>query len=452
MRGKPTYGGYGQSFQGLIPAHAGKTAEAAYSRVKSWAHPRACGENSFFFRCLLRGVGSSPRMRGKPGGSLSHAETGRLIPAHAGKTTPQRWEHSQVRAHPRACGENTACLMGRRIPWGSSPRMRGKRCRLAIRRTKVGLIPAHAGKTLTPDAPCLWSEAHPRACGENCPEAVPVDNVLGSSPRMRGKLNGQFVSRNALGLIPAHAGKTMSSGVVFTAWGAHPRACGENGTTGSGLFLFRGSSPRMRGKQHLRIRDQLSNGLIPAHAGKTPYAVRQHEELGAHPRACGENFTLSRPRLISSGSSPRMRGKRVKPSNTAGESGLIPAHAGKTLIAALPTIIQKAHPRACGENVFHDVPPFLPEGSSPRMRGKLDSSFSAVCLWRLIPAHAGKTSVRSMFAPVAWAHPRACGENVFGDGHTRGGVGSSPRMRGKRMTQASHLSSPGLIPAHAGKT
>ena len=253
MRGKPTYGGYGQSFQGLIPAHAGKTAEAAYSRVKSWAHPRACGENSFFFRCLLRGVGSSPRMRGKPGGSLSHAETGRLIPAHAGKTTPQRWEHSQVRAHPRACGENTACLMGRRIPWGSSPRMRGKRCRLAIRRTKVGLIPAHAGKTLTPDAPCLWSEAHPRACGENCPEAVPVDNVLGSSPRMRGKLNGQFVSRNALGLIPAHAGKTMSSGVVFTAWGAHPRACGENGTTGSGLFLFRGSSPRMRGKRPTRF-------------------------------------------------------------------------------------------------------------------------------------------------------------------------------------------------------
>ena len=147
-----------------------------------------------------------------------------------------------------------------------------------------------------------------------------------------------------------------------------------------------------------------------------------------------------------------MRGKLHAFTATPNQLGLIPAHAGKTLIAALPTIIQKAHPRACGENVFHDVPPFLPEGSSPRMRGKLDSSFSAVCLWRLIPAHAGKTSVRSMFAPVAWAHPRACGENVFGDGHTRGGVGSSPRMRGKLEGMKALFLPRRLIPAHAGKT
>ena len=183
----------------------------------------------------------------------------------------------------------------------------------------------------------------------------------------------------------------MSSGVVFTAWGAHPRACGENGTTGSGLFLFRGSSPRMRGKQHLRIRDQLSNGLIPAHAGKTDRPAFSAVAAGAHPRACGENRVSPRSTAAGTGSSPRMRGKQVDFVRPAAPAGLIPAHAGKTSGFRVSVGPSRAHPRACGENQSERPTANRPSGSSPRMRGKLINRLSRQSRQGLIPAHAGKT-------------------------------------------------------------
>ena len=49
---------------------------------------------------------------------------------------------------------------------------------------------------------------------------------------------------------------------------------------------------------------------------------------------------------------------------------LIPARAGKTYLRFLRTLMNSAHPRACGENsphYFHKAPA---AGSSPRVRGK----------------------------------------------------------------------------------
>ena len=72
----------------------------------------------------------------------------------------------------------------------------------------AGLIPAHAGKTLSAPSLACKPRAHPRSRGEN-PGGVPVYSTWeGSSPLTRGKLilfsNLMFCLR----LIPAHAGKT----------------------------------------------------------------------------------------------------------------------------------------------------------------------------------------------------------------------------------------------------
>ena len=71
------------------------------------------------------------------------------------------------------------------------------------------------------------------------------------------------------GLIPAHAGKTRSCSSSLPAPGAHPRSRGENLGDRIDLGQVAGSSPLTRGKLAAR---QLSGGrcrLIPAHAGKT---------------------------------------------------------------------------------------------------------------------------------------------------------------------------------------
>ena len=70
----------------------------------------------------------------------------------------------------------------------------------------------------------------------------------------------------------------------------------------------------------------------------------------------------------------------------------------------------------------------------------------------LIPAHAGKTVCGRVCGFRVWAHPRACGENDTGGAHAAGGKGSSPRMRGKRASVKRHVDVFRLIPAHAGKT
>ena len=208
----------------------------------------------------------------------------------------------------------------------------------------------------------------------------------------------------------------------------------------------------MRGKRGNLGRQDLRRGLIPAHAGKTPVYFRCTTTQRAHPRACGENRHSRRLRLLLLGSSPRMRGKLGGLLASGRPPRLIPAHAGKTERAFSVLSREWAHPRACGENLFVDGDGVCLEGSSPRMRGKRRGEHRASVADRLIPAHAGKTAPTNTRRRARWAHPRACGENVRRDVERQGDVGSSPRMRGKPMFLATWLMLIGLIPAHAGKT
>ena len=50
----------------------------------------------------------------------------------------------------------------------------------------------------------------------------------------------------------------------------------------------------------------------------------------AHPRACGENDTMSPGEYTRAGSSPRVRGKPEDEADLRGDQRLIPARAGKT--------------------------------------------------------------------------------------------------------------------------
>ena len=166
-RGKPPIYGGGALPPRLIPAHAGKTFCARTPREQPPAHPRSRGENGDDELHVQVPGGSSPLTRGKRGITRLYRHEPRLIPAHAGKTCACRESRSAGRAHPRSRGENCARTRRGRWPWGSSPLTRGKlpgpRNRPAGRR----LIPAHAGKTSPRAPPDSRHEAHPRSRGEN---------------------------------------------------------------------------------------------------------------------------------------------------------------------------------------------------------------------------------------------------------------------------------------------
>ena len=177
---------------------------------------------------LINAAGSSPLTQGKPVDGAGHVRLGRLIPAHAGKTSAISRVARADKAHPRSRGENSLILTGRLGGAGSSPLTRGKLPSASRRISPTGLIPAHAGKTGSLSVIRTPAPAHPRSRGENAPSNVPSSWYSGSSPLTRGKLNRGRGDRDALRLIPAHAGKTTSHSSKRASAKAHPRSRGEN--------------------------------------------------------------------------------------------------------------------------------------------------------------------------------------------------------------------------------
>ena len=141
-----------------------------------------------------------------------------------------------------------------------------------------------------------------------------------------------------LGLIPAHAGKTVLSKKLLGASRAHPRSRGENNCESMTVAKVGGSSPLTRGKREILGGDLRGGGLIPAHAGKTCAAPMPVARSGAHPRSRGENFEATDKTVDDEGSSPLTRGKHVNDKLGANVAGLIPAHAGKTRAATVSVI------------------------------------------------------------------------------------------------------------------
>ena len=192
------------------------------------AHPRVCGENKADAILTVLDQGSSPRVRGKLDHNAKDMPHRGLIPACAGKTWPGRRPQTVVWAHPRVCGENRAASNAPRSGGGSSPRVRGKPGGADRDRIVTGLIPACAGKTLAAEAQSGMDRAHPRVCGENPRPAGRMVAKVGSSPRVRGKPVRRMSLRPAERLIPACAGKTMRLLHRQKRTWAHPRVCGEN--------------------------------------------------------------------------------------------------------------------------------------------------------------------------------------------------------------------------------
>ena len=335
--------------------------------------------------------GSSPLTRGKLALAAPPPGVVRLIPAHAGKTTAwsPRWRTRW--AHPRSRGENLASAHPcvRRV--GSSPLTRGKLGLAVVAIGALGLIPAHAGKTRLHYASRAMYRAHPRSRGENPGFFRRCASGEGSSPLTRGKLQRPRHQYPGRRLIPAHAGKTQSTSTEAALRGAHPRSRGENEYLKRGSFISPGSSPLTRGKPADKVSGGVGDGLIPAHAGKTSRSVSCGESRPAHPRSRGENCLVTVGVTLGGGSSPLTRGKPCSWWFVLTNRGLIPAHAGKTAAGDLVRVIARAHPRSRGENSKLEKSAAPTPGSSPLTRGKPSTAQADWGKWRLIPAHAGKT-------------------------------------------------------------
>ena len=234
---------------------------------------------------------------------------------------------------------------------GSSPLTRGKLDAEGPAALRGRLIPAHAGKTRDDEPPTPRSSAHPRSRGENRQGMALTAHKKGSSPLTRGKPDSSPQSPPWGRLIPAHAGKTEATAIAVNFLGAHPRSRGENIKAAVSVVVEWGSSPLTRGKPRRQPLRHRAARLIPAHAGKTARWRRREPKSWAHPRSRGENIMEQTADAHGAGSSPLTRGKPMLRPRGNYHAGLIPAHAGKTIVCPFSRRAAGAHPRSRGENL-----------------------------------------------------------------------------------------------------
>ena len=147
-----------------------------------------------------------------------------------------------------------------------------------------------------------------------------------------------------------------------------------------------------------------------------------------------------------------MRGKQQRGGDVGRARRIIPAHAGQTSLRCTTRTRNTDHPRACGANAHQRGGQHAQTGSSPRMRGKRHVNVGCFKIARIIPAHAGQTASGSPSSHHMPDHPRACGANSAISANHVPLFGSSPRMRGKHLNEPLHVTNVRIIPAHAGQT
>ena len=153
-------------------------------------------------------VGSPPRVRGKGAGAKPHLRS--------------RGDH------PRVCGEKRYYIICPDFVKGSPPRVRGKVLQLLDAVIGQGITPACAGKRHSTARKMRSARDHPRVCGEKTDTAPFTTSMVGSPPRVRGKV--------------------AIADQVFGCAGDHPRVCGEKRPLRPHRIALPGSPPRVRGK------------------------------------------------------------------------------------------------------------------------------------------------------------------------------------------------------------
>ena len=247
---------------------------------------------------------------------------------------------------------------------------------------------------------------------------------------MRGAAGRGRPAQHRGGIIPARAGSRTRSTARRRRPRDHPRACGEQASLTEQKNSRAGSSPRVRGAASAPTVTIAKTGIIPARAGSS-YALLE-EVIGYL------------------GSSPRVRGAEWSTSTSGWRLGIIPARAGSSRPSRACAGSRRDHPRACGEQLRICARSSLCPGSSPRVRGAGSEAPEGRERHGIIPARAGSRSFCESSASAARDHPRACGEQYRFNSREQYEQGSSPRVRGAVKSSIGGVYDFGIIPARAG--
>ena len=305
---------------GSSPRMWGKRRGGRTARTHRAVHPHACGGNCQAVGLCRMAIGSSPRMWGKRTCQYGRRLSVRFIPTHVGETHAGFPFPLPTSVHPHACGGNHKNPLETLADAGSSPRMWGKRGVFLHRFGGGRFIPTHVGETPCVAEHCTQLTFYPHACGGNERMPIFVGLYHGSSPRMWGKPGWRRHSGHWRSVHPHACGENVyGASLLVTCAGSSPRMWGKRICTSHGVHVSR-FIPTHVGKTHAQdCFHPIQKRFIPTHVGKTLWDPLRLLRIAVHPHACGENSLAVTSICFSSGSSPRMWGKRTV-NSSAGQS------------------------------------------------------------------------------------------------------------------------------------
>ena len=167
------------------------------------------------------------------------------------------------------CEEKVTGIRSQTINEGSPPRVRGKDKPDEKKFTFGRITPAYAGKSAGRAATPTRCRDHPRVCGEKSQEVHVVTSFRGSPPRMQGKDIFPDGLPCAVRITPACAGKSRSQPRLPCTGRDHPRVCEEKNFLLLMTSRRSGSPPRVRGKVFEQVYTRIPFRITPAYAGKS---------------------------------------------------------------------------------------------------------------------------------------------------------------------------------------
>ncbi len=173
-------------------------------------HPRVYGEYAPPGRPPASQIGSSPRVRGIHSRASRVILPIRFIPACTGNTRSLDYISIRCPVHPRVYGEYSPSHSVQLLRYGSSPRVRGILVAQVVCHDSSRFIPACTGNTYRPVTGSGYIAVHPRVYGEYLKSSASSAVIRGSSPRVRGILDGSGNVLTLTRFIPACTGNTRS--------------------------------------------------------------------------------------------------------------------------------------------------------------------------------------------------------------------------------------------------
>ena len=170
-----------------IPAYAGETAGRGTLRSRAQVDPRVRGGDCRIGSCRARGLGRSPRTRGRPKPRTRPSYRPRSIPAYAGETAQSGWISAPQWVDPRVRGGDISSIVTLDPSPGRSPRTRGRPLLVIRHGGYRGSIPAYAGETSGVLPGCSKRRVDPRVRGGDMDRSVASMKASGRSPRTRGR-------------------------------------------------------------------------------------------------------------------------------------------------------------------------------------------------------------------------------------------------------------------------